>query len=391
MVIHEKRFTYARDGLTLVQDLGEHWEQQTGYAIPLGAICARRSLNLAAPLDALIQRSLAWAYAHYAEAFALCQQYAQDLSEGVIESHIKLYVNEYTEALGAEGEAAVNFFLNKQKTILNSRRLLMRIAYFDCFSGVSGDMILGALLHAGVEEDAWRAELQKLNVPGYELKIEMVVKEGISGMDVDVVLHEEDQGHGRHLADIEEILGRSGLSENIRCRAMGAFTRLAHSEAKIHAMTPDTIHFHEVGAVDAIVDIVGACIGLEMLGVEKVYASPLPLNRGWVECAHGTMPVPAPATMELLVGFPLRPDDRPKELITPTGACLLAEYAERTPEWRCRSGSGPDSPRHRVRRGQAQLMDTQSAAAGCRRNLRRTDQEALWHTQNAGGTPAQSP
>lgn len=207
----------------------------------------------------------------------------------------------------------------------------MRIAYFDCFSGVSGDMMLGSLLHAGVDEEAWRAELQKLNVPGYELKIEMVVKEGISGMDVDVVLKEEDQGHGRHLSDIQEILNRSGLSENIRQRAMGAFTRLAHSEAKIHAMTPDTIHFHEVGAVDAIVDIVGACIGLEMLGVERVYSSPLPLNRGWVECAHGTMPVPAPATMELLVGFPLRPDDRPKELITPTGAALLSEYAERTP------------------------------------------------------------
>lgn len=205
----------------------------------------------------------------------------------------------------------------------------MRVAYFDCFSGVSGDMILGALLHAGVEVDAWQAELAKLNVPGYELKIEMAVKEGISGVDVDVILHDEDQGHGRHLSDIEEILGRSGLSENIRNRAMGAFTRLAHAEAKIHAMTPDTIHFHEVGAVDAIVDIVGGCIGLEMLGVEKVYASALPLNRGWVECAHGTMPVPAPATMELLVGFPLRPDDRPKELITPTGACLLAEYAER--------------------------------------------------------------
>ena len=117
VVIHEKRFTYAKDGLTLVQDLGEHWEQQTGYAIPLGAICVRRSLGLAATLDDLIGRSLAWAYAHYAEAFALCQKYAQDLSEGVIESHIKLYVNEYTESLGREGEAAVNFFLNKQRTI----------------------------------------------------------------------------------------------------------------------------------------------------------------------------------------------------------------------------------------------------------------------------------
>ena len=207
----------------------------------------------------------------------------------------------------------------------------MRIAYFDCFSGISGDMTLGALLHAGLDEATWRAELAKLNVPGYELRVEGVVKEGISATDVDVVLLEADQGHGRHLTDIAEILHNSGLSENIRRRALGAFGHLANAEAKIYGMTPDTIHFHEVGAIDAIVDIIGACIGLEMLGIEKVYSSPLPFNRGWVECAHGTMPVPAPATMELLVGFPLRPDDRPKELITPTGAALLAEFAERAP------------------------------------------------------------
>lgn len=208
----------------------------------------------------------------------------------------------------------------------------MRIGYFDCFSGISGDMILGALLHAGVEPEAWQAELARLNVPGYEIKICTAVKEGISGIDVDVVLLEHDQGHGRHLADIEHILKSSGLSAQIQRRALGAFTHLAEAEAKIHAMTPDTIHFHEVGAIDAIVDIVGSCIGIEMLGLEKIYCSALPLNRGWVECAHGTMPVPAPATLELLAGFPLRPDDRIKELITPTGAALLAEYAERTPE-----------------------------------------------------------
>lgn len=208
----------------------------------------------------------------------------------------------------------------------------MRIAYFDCFSGISGDMTLGALLHAGLDEAAWRAELAKLNVPGYRVDISKVVKEGIAGTDVDVVLLETDQGHGRHLADIEAILSRSGLSESIRARALGAFNRLAQAEAKIHGMTPDTIHFHEVGAIDAMVDIIGVCIGIEMLGIEKVYSSPLPMNRGWVECAHGTMPVPAPATMELLVGFPLRPDGRQKELITPTGAALLAEYAERTPD-----------------------------------------------------------
>ena len=192
-------------------------------------------------------------------------------------------------------------------------------------------MTLGALLLAGLDEAVWRSELAKLNVPGYEIRVEPVVKEGISGTDVDVVLLEMDQGHGRHLADIAEILQKSGVSDNIRCRALGAFTHLANAEAKIHGMTPDTIHFHEVGAIDAIVDIIGACIGFEMLGIEKVYSSPLPFNRGWVECAHGTMPVPAPATMELLVGFPLRPDDRPKELITPTGAALLAEFVERTP------------------------------------------------------------
>jgi pyridinium-3,5-bisthiocarboxylic acid mononucleotide nickel chelatase len=208
----------------------------------------------------------------------------------------------------------------------------MRIAYFDCFSGISGDMILGALLHAGVDAEAWQAELAKLNVPGYELKICTAVKEGISAVDVDVVLLEEDQGHGRHLNDIEEILNASALSESVKKRALGAFTVLAGAEARIHAMTPETIHFHEVGAVDAIVDIVGSCIGLEMLGIEKVYCSPLPLNRGWVECAHGTMPVPAPATLELLTGFSLRPDERVKELITPTGAALMAEYAERGPD-----------------------------------------------------------
>ncbi len=190
-------------------------------------------------------------------------------------------------------------------------------------------MMLGALLHAGVDETRWREALASLEVPGYSLHTKLVVKEGISGMDVNVVLHEQDEAHGRHLSDIRQIVEGSPLSETVKRRTMGAFTVLAHAEAKIHAMTPETIHFHEVGAIDAIVDIAGACIGLEMLGVEKVYVSPLPLNRGWVECAHGTMPVPAPATMELLKGFALRPDDREKELITPTGAALLAEFAER--------------------------------------------------------------
>jgi uncharacterized protein (TIGR00299 family) protein len=193
-------------------------------------------------------------------------------------------------------------------------------------------MILGALLHVGVEETVWRAELEKLAVPGYDLNITSVVKEGIAGVDVDVVLHEADAGHGRHLHDIATLLSASPLSDSVRQRALGAFTRLAEAEAKIHATTPDRIHFHEVGAIDAMVDIVGACIGLEMLGIEKVYASPLPLTRGWVHCAHGQIPVPAPATLELLRGFTLRPDERRKELVTPTGAALLAEWVERAPD-----------------------------------------------------------
>ena len=118
VVIHEKRFTYQQDGLTLIQDLGEHWENQTGYAIPLGAICARQSLGLAPALTDIVKRSLQWAYANYAEAFALCREYAQDLSAGVAEAHIQLYVNNYSEELGPEGEAAVRFFLDKQKQIL---------------------------------------------------------------------------------------------------------------------------------------------------------------------------------------------------------------------------------------------------------------------------------
>ena len=138
----------------------------------------------------------------------------------------------------------------------------MRIAYFDCFSGISGDMTLGALLHAGLDEQAWRNELAKLDIPGYEVTAEPVVKEGIAAMDVDVILLDQDQGHGRHLSDIRDIIGKSALAESVQRRAVGAFTRLANAEAKIHGMSPDTIHFHEVGAIYAIVDIVGACIGL---------------------------------------------------------------------------------------------------------------------------------
>lgn len=203
----------------------------------------------------------------------------------------------------------------------------MKIAYFDCFSGVSGDMTLGALLACGADENAFRDALAALNVPGYNLHITRRKVEGIMATDVDVELTEVDQGHGRHLSDIAEIYANSGLSPRVREQALAVFTRLAEAEAKVHGTTIDEIHFHEVGAVDAIVDITGACVLLEMLGVEAVYTSPLPVARGFVDCQHGRMPLPAPATVELLLGLPTYPAPVRGELVTPTGAALLATLA----------------------------------------------------------------
>jgi uncharacterized protein (TIGR00299 family) protein len=146
--------------------------------------------------------------------------------------------------------------------------------------------------------------------------------------DVDVELLAEDQGHGRHLADIEAIYRDSDLPPRVRDQALAIFTRLAEAEAKVHGTTPDKIHFHEVGAVDAIVDITGACILLEMLGVETVCSAPLPMSRGFVDCQHGRMPLPAPATAELLLGLPTYPVAVRGELVTPTGAALVATLSE---------------------------------------------------------------
>jgi pyridinium-3,5-bisthiocarboxylic acid mononucleotide nickel chelatase len=203
----------------------------------------------------------------------------------------------------------------------------MKIAYFDCFSGLSGDMTLGALLACGADENAFRNALEKLRVPGYNLHIRRRKVEGLMATDVDVELLEADQGHGRHLSDIAAIYADSDLPPRVRENAFAIFTRLAEAEAKVHGTTPDEIHFHEVGAVDAIVDITGACILLDMLGVEAVYASPLPMSRGFVDCQHGRMPLPAPATMELLMGLPAYPVPVKGELVTPTGAAIVATLA----------------------------------------------------------------
>jgi uncharacterized protein (TIGR00299 family) protein len=203
----------------------------------------------------------------------------------------------------------------------------MRIGYFDCFSGASGDMILGACLDAGLPFEELREALSGLSVSGYTLKADRVRKQGFAATQFDAVL-EPTTGHPhRHLKHVREIIEAGQLSGSVRERAIRIFTRLAEVEAAAHDTTIEKVHFHEVGAIDAIVDIVGACVALERLGIEKVVCSPIPTGSGTVKCEHGIMPVPAPATAALLQGVPLADCDEPGELTTPTGAAILTTLA----------------------------------------------------------------
>ncbi len=199
--------------------------------------------------------------------------------------------------------------------------------YFDCFSGISGDMALGALLDAGLPLDALRAELAKLNVAGWAIDAERGMRRYIAGTRARV--HAPEQPTHRHLSDVRAIIEGSALAPQVQARSLHIFTLLAEAEGQIHGIPADQVHFHEVGALDAIVDIVGVVAGLALLGVEQVYASPLPLGSGWTRAAHGQLPLPAPAVLALLagVGAPTIPDDAPIELVTPTGAALLAGLA----------------------------------------------------------------
>lgn len=202
----------------------------------------------------------------------------------------------------------------------------MKIAFFDCFSGVSGDMCLGALVSAGVDFGALVGELKKLPVYGYGIRQEKVKRNGISAVNIHVDLMEKEQPE-RRLSDIEEIIDGSSLPGDVRTKSKEVFNRLASAEAKVHDTTPDQVHFHEVGAVDAIVDVVGTVLGLELLGVEKVYASPLPMGKGFIECLHGIIPAPAPATLEILRDVPVYGSGIAGELVTPTGAALISALA----------------------------------------------------------------
>ncbi|ABU57262.1 MULTISPECIES: nickel pincer cofactor biosynthesis protein LarC [Roseiflexus] len=217
-----------------------------------------------------------------------------------------------------------------------------RVIYFDCFSGISGDMALGALLDAGLSLDALREALRRLNVDGWDLNAMREVRGPLAGTRAHVIAPE---GHvHRTLDDIRAIISTSSLPAAVIERSMRIFAILAEAEAQVHGTTVDRIHFHEVGALDAIVDIVGVAAGLDLLGVEQVFASPLPLGAGWVRSAHGPLPIPSPATLAILasVGAPITPDETPFELTTPTGAAILAALATfRRPSMRlCAIGYG---------------------------------------------------
>jgi uncharacterized protein (TIGR00299 family) protein len=208
----------------------------------------------------------------------------------------------------------------------------MKIAYFEAFAGASGNMILGAILDAGLELERLQEGLRALQLTGYTISATKVKKRGIAGTFVDVKV--EGPQEERRLPDIERIILESALPERVKTLSLKAFRRLAEAEAKVHNIPVEEVHFHEVGAVDAIVDVVGSILGLELLGVEEVYVSPLHLGYGMVKSAHGLLPVPAPATMELIKGVPVYGWDVEAELLTPTGAAILTTLA-------CSFGSPP--------------------------------------------------
>jgi pyridinium-3,5-bisthiocarboxylic acid mononucleotide nickel chelatase len=218
------------------------------------------------------------------------------------------------------------------------RELDVRIAYFDPFSGASGDMVLGALVDCGLPLDDLRSVLAGLRLEGWQLTSELVSQHGIGGTRVSV--NADDDTHSRDWGRIRSILEDADLPEPVRTGAMAIFESLAHAEAHVHGADLDSVHFHEVGGVDAIVDIVGAAAGLHLLRVERVFSGPPALGRGFARSMHGTIPIPAPATAKLLANAkaPSRDADVEAELLTPTGAAILTTLAEfERPEFRATS------------------------------------------------------
>ncbi len=202
----------------------------------------------------------------------------------------------------------------------------MKTAYFDCFAGISGDMILGALIDLGLDLTVFREELQKLSISGYFVQTGKERRHNITGVKFDV---EADEGHSyRGLRDITDLINSSRLSRRVKDLSSAVFEDIAVAEAKVHGCKVDDIHFHEVGAIDSIIDIVGVAIGLEYLGIEKVISTPVPAGSGWIKTSHGTVPIPAPATIEILKGVPVCPSPVKEEVVTPTGAAILKRVSD---------------------------------------------------------------
>ena len=205
----------------------------------------------------------------------------------------------------------------------------LRAAYFDCYSGISGDMILGALVDLGVDPRKIRKALKTLDLKGYKLKTSRVQRGLIAGTKVQVRLTKSSHHPARKYSDIKKLIADSDLSSTAKKNSLEIFKRIAQVEAAIHDTTMEKIHFHEIGAVDSIVDIVGGVVAIESLKLDKIYASPLNVGEGFVQCDHGCLPVPAPATLKLLQGIPVFSNGIKKELTTPTGAAMIGFYADK--------------------------------------------------------------
>jgi pyridinium-3,5-bisthiocarboxylic acid mononucleotide nickel chelatase len=200
----------------------------------------------------------------------------------------------------------------------------VRILYFDCFSGISGDMILGALADLGFD---LKKEMAGLRLPPFEIEVRRVRKGVISAVKVDVILPKRRQHEHYRLEDIHRVIDGCGAARDIRQQAKGVFTLLASAEAKVHGYKKGEVHFHELGDTDALVDILGALTGVKRLGIGRIQASRLNVGTGFVKCRHGLLPVPAPATAELLSGLPVYSTDTRVEILTPTGAALIRTLA----------------------------------------------------------------
>ncbi|MDD5772048.1 MAG: nickel pincer cofactor biosynthesis protein LarC [bacterium] len=202
----------------------------------------------------------------------------------------------------------------------------MKTAYFDCFSGISGDMILGSLIDAGLDFNRFKKELGFLNLKEYSLQAKKVKRGSLMGTKFDVIINKNAKG--RAYNEIIKLIKNSGLNKKVKEKSLKIFQRLAVSEAKLHGVPVSKVHFHELSSIDTIVDIVGSVIAFDILGIEKIYSSSLPLGQGVVKTMHGMLPVPAPATADLLRDVPVRLGDGTFELVTPTGAVIISEMSD---------------------------------------------------------------